>query len=220
LERIISIGTVLTDDIRKVCKMAFGVEPIDQYGAQETGLLACECPWCGRLHVNAETVLVEILDSDGKPCPPGEAGRVIVTSFYNYAMPLIRYEIGDFAAAAHEQPKCSTRLPALEKIMGRYRNAFTLRNGRTIYPYVPVSHLQKYLSFAQVQIVQTDLTSIEVRYVPLNRNENVNRDGLETCLRALIDPSFNVEAVAVDEISRSPSGKFEDYLSLLARQEN
>ena len=119
LERIISIGTVLTDDIRKVCKMAFGVEPIDQYGAQETGLLACECPWCGRLHVNAETVLVEILDSDGKPCPPGEAGRVIVTSFYNYAMPLIRYEIGDFAAAAHEQPKCSTRLPALEKIMGR-----------------------------------------------------------------------------------------------------
>jgi phenylacetate-CoA ligase len=220
LERIISIGTVLTDDIRNICKEAFGVEPIDQYGAQETGLLACECPRCGQLHVNAETVLMEILDSDDKPSLPGEAGRVIVTSFYNYAMPLIRYEIGDFAVAGQKQLTCSIKLPTLKKVMGRYRNAFTLHDGRTIYPYVPVSRLEDYLSFTQIQIVQTDPTSIEVRYVPLNRNESVDRDGLEICLRDLIDPSFNVEAVAVDKISRSPSGKFEDYLSLVARQED
>jgi hypothetical protein len=75
-------------------------------------------------------------------------------------------------------------------------------------------------SFAQIQIVQTNLTSIEVRYIPLDRNESIDRDGLETCLRELIDPSFNVQAVAVDEIPRSPSGKFEDYLSLVARPQN
>ena len=68
--------------------------------------------------------------------------------------------------------------------------------------------------------MQTDLTSIEVRFIPLNPNESVDRDGLETCLRDLIDPSFNVEAVAVDEISRSSSGKFEDYLSLVGQKES
>jgi len=220
LDRINSIGTVLNDEIRHACEEAFGVQPIDQYGAQETGLLACECPWCGHFHINAETVLVEILDPYGRPSPPGTAGRVIVTSFYNYAMPFIRYELGDFAVAGPKQLKCPIKLPTLGKVMGRYRNAFILHDGRTIYPYVPVSRLKEYLSFEQIQIVQTNLTSIEVRYTPLNRNESVDRDGLETCLRELIDASFSVQTAAVDEIPRSPSGKFEDYLSLVTRQQN
>jgi hypothetical protein len=82
---------------------------------------------------------------------------------------------------------------------------------------VPVSRLEQYLPFEQIQIVQTNLTSIEVRYVPLDRRESIDQHGLETCLRELIDPSFSVQAVAVDEIPRSPSGKFEDYLSLVTR---
>jgi phenylacetate-CoA ligase len=218
LERINSIGTVLTDEIRDACNEAFGARPIDQYGAQETGLLACECPWCGHLHTNAETVLLEILDASGRPSAPGSVGRVVVTSFYNFAMPFIRYEIGDFAVAGPDRVKCPVKLPTLGKVMGRYRNAFTLHDGRTIYPYVPVSRLRQFLSFEQIQIVQTDPTAIEVRYVPLAAGESVDPDGLETCLRELIDPSFSVRAVAAARIERSASGKFEDYLSLVTRQ--
>jgi phenylacetate-CoA ligase len=218
LERINSVGSVLTDDIRNACKEVFGARPIDQYGAQETGLLACECPWCGHFHVNAETVLVEILDPRGRSAAPGAVGRVVVTSLYNFAMPFIRYEIGDFAVAGPERLKCPIKLPTLGKIMGRFRNAFTLHDGRTIYPYVPVSRLRQFISFEQFQFVQTDPVSIEVRYIPLDRREGVDQDGLEACVRELIDPSFSVQAVAVDEIPRSPSGKFEDYLSLVTRQ--
>ena len=218
LERIISIGTVLTDDIRSACKETFGAQPIDQYGAQETGLLACECPWCGYFHVNAETALIEILDADGRPSKPGAVGRVIVTSFYNYAMPFIRYEIGDFAVAGPERLKCPVKLPALGKVMGRFRNAFTLHDGRTIYPYVPVSRLRQFISFEQFQFVQTGPATIEIRYIPLDRREGVDRDGLEACVRELIDSSFSVRAIAVDKIERSASGKFEDYLSLVTPQ--
>jgi phenylacetate-CoA ligase len=218
LERINSVGSVLTNDIRNACKEVFGARPIDQYGAQETGLLACECPWCGHFHINAETVLVEILDPRGRPAAPGAVGRVVVTSLYNFAMPFIRYEIGDFAVAGPERLKCPIKLPTLGKIMGRFRNAFTLQDGRTIYPYVPVSRLRQFISFEQFQFVQTDPVSIEVRYIPFDRQESVDRDGLEACVRELIDASFSVQAVAVDEIPRSPSGKFEDYLSLVTRQ--
>jgi len=213
-----SIGTVLTDEIRSACREALGTHPIDQYGAQETGLLACECPRCGHLHTNAESVLVEILDESGRPSAPGAVGRVVVTSFYNFAMPLIRYEIGDFAVAGPDRVKCPVKLPVLKKIMGRYRNAFTLHDGRTIYPYVPVSRLRQYLAFEQIQIVQTEPAAIEVRYVPLDAGDSPDPDGLEACLRELLDPSFSVRAVAADRIERSPSGKFEDYLSLVPRQ--
>jgi phenylacetate-CoA ligase len=217
-EQINSIGTVLSDDIRDACLQVFGVRPIDQYGAQETGLLASECPWCGHYHISAETALVEILTQEGTPSPPGAVGRVVVTTFYNYAMPLIRYEIGDSAVAGPERLKCIVKLPALSRIMGRYRNAFTLETGAVIYPYVPVSRLRQFLSFEQIQIVQTGLTALEVRYVPADRTSNPDAEGLEACLREYIDPSFNVRAVTVDAIAASPSGKFEDYLSLVPRQ--
>lgn len=216
-ERINSTSSVLSDDIRNICKDVFGACPIDQYGARETGLIACECPWCGLHHVNAETLLVEILDADGKPSLPGKVGRVVLTSLYNYAMPLIRYEIGDFAVAGPRRIRCPVKLPAIGQIMGRYRNSFTLRDGRVIYPSVPVARLREFISFAQFQIVQTDYDAIEVRYVPLVPQQGADAVGLETCLRELIDTSFNVRAVAVDDIPRSASGKFESYLSLVSR---
>ncbi len=218
LEQITSIGTVLTDDIRQACFSAFGTRPIDQYGAQETGLLASECPWCGHMHVNAETALVEILDDAGAPVAPGATGRVVVTPFYNYAMPLIRYELGDLAVAAPERVKCRIKLPALARVLGRYRNAFTLRDGRRIIPYIPVAQLRQLISFQQYQIVQTDPASIEVRYVPLDRGKAVDRQALEACVRKAIDPSFSVQPIAVEAIERSPSGKFEDYISLVPRR--
>jgi phenylacetate-CoA ligase len=215
-ERINSIATTMSDEIRQACREVFGVNPIDQYGAQEVGLIACECPVCGHYHLNAEAMLVEILRDDGTPCAPGETGRVIVTSFYNYAMPFIRYEIGDYAVAGPLKVKCPVRLPTLARVFGRYRNTFTLKDGRIIYPYVAIGRFRDFIPFEQVQVVQTDYDAIEVRYVPLSKAK-ADEAGLQAYLRDAIDRSLNVRAIAVDEIPRSPSGKFEDFLSLVPR---
>jgi phenylacetate-CoA ligase len=99
--------------------------------------------------------------------------------------------------------------------MGRYRNSFTLHDGRVIFPLVPVARLREFISFEQFQVVQTDYDAIEVRYVPLDPSRPADTAGLEACVREMIDASFNVRAIAVDEIPRSASGKFEDYLSLV-----
>ena len=217
-ERINSTSSMLSDEMRDICQDVLGARPIDQYGAREAGLIACECPCCGHYHVNAETILVEILDAQGRPCTPGQTGRVVLTPLYNYAMPLIRYEIGDFAVAGPTSVECPVKLPTLARIMGRYRNSFTRRNGQVIFPHVPVSRLREFVSFAQFQIVQTDYEAIEVRYVPLDPSKLPNTAGLEACVRQSIDARFTVRAVAVDDIPRSASGKFEDYLSLVPRQ--
>jgi phenylacetate-CoA ligase len=215
-ERINSIATAMSDEIRQICRDVFGARPIDQYGAQEVGLIACECVVCGHYHVSAEAMRVEILRDDGTHCSPGETGRVVVTSFYNYAMPFIRYEIGDYAVAGPAKVKCPIRLPTLSRVLGRYRNTFTLKDGRIIYPYVDIGRFRDYIPFGQVQVVQTDYDALEVRYVPI-RDAKADEAGLQAYLREAIDPSFNVRAVAVDAIPRSASGKFEDFLSLVPR---
>jgi phenylacetate-CoA ligase len=219
-ERINSTSSVLSNETRDICKDVFGTRPADQYGAREVGLIACECPWCGYFHINAELMLVEILDSQGQPCLPGQTGRVVLTALYNYAMPLIRYEIGDFAVAGPARVECSVQLPTLTRILGRYRNSFTLRDGRVIYPLLPVGRMREFISFEQFQVVQTDYDAIEIRYIPLDPSKSADAVGIEACVRELIDPSFSVQAVAVEEIPRSASGKFEDYLSLVSKQDS
>jgi phenylacetate-CoA ligase len=217
-ERIASVAAVLSEDVRAACREVLGANPIDGYGAHEVGYLACECPVCGLYHINAEANLVEILHEDGSPCAPGETGRVVLTSLYNYAMPFIRYEIGDYATLGPARVKCPVRLPTLKRIIGRYRNTFTLRDGRIIYPYVTIGRFRDFISFDQVQVVQTDYDTIEVRYVPADGACAADEAGLEAYLREAIDPTFKVRAIAVSEIPRAASGKFDDFLSLVPRQ--
>jgi phenylacetate-CoA ligase len=215
-ERITSVATAMSDEIRQACREVLGAPPIDQYGAQEVGLIACECPVCGRYHLSAEAMLVEILRDDGTACAPGETGRVVVTSFYNYAMPFIRYEIGDYAVAGPANVKCPVRLPTLTRVFGRYRNTFTLKDGRIIYPYVAIGRFRDFIAFEQVQVVQTDYDAIEVRYVR-SGDAPADEAGLQAYLREALDKDLNVRAIAVDAIPRSASGKFEDFLSLVPR---
>jgi len=73
-------------------------------GRPEARWLICRTclPHSHRHHVMAELVLVEIVDDHGRPSPAGTRGRVVVTPFYNHAMPLIRYDIEDLAVPAVE----------------------------------------------------------------------------------------------------------------------
>ena len=78
--------------------------------------------------MQAENVLLEIIDAAGNPLPPGNVGRVVITVLHNLAMPLIRYEIGDYAAFGGECT-CGRGLPVLERIVGRARNMLRLPDG-------------------------------------------------------------------------------------------
>jgi phenylacetate-CoA ligase len=216
-EGVVSFSMSLSDEIRAACRAAFGVNPVDRYGAEEAGSIASECPHCGLYHIDAEALVVEILHDDGAPCAPGETGRVVVTTLYNYAMPFIRYELGDYAIAGPARVKCPIKLPTLARIFGRYSSMFTLRDGRIIYPLLKYANLREFMSFEQLQVVQTDYDRIEIRYVPPRDGRNADETGLEAYVRKALDPSLHVRAVAVEEIPRAVSGKFEDYLSLVPR---
>ena len=217
-DRVITRGGVVTAEMRILCKKVFGGPLVDQYGADEIGQIACECPHCGEYHINAEAVFVEILDEEGASVKPGETGRVILTNLYNYAMPLIRYEIGDLATRSPKILKCELRLPSLTRIIGRYRNMFTLADGRVLFPNVPMSGFRDYLGYSQIQIVQTDFDNLEVRYVPDGSRQDADRPGLEAWLRKGLDPCFGVQVNEVEKIMPSSDGKYEDFLSLVSKR--
>ena len=112
------LGGSLGAALRDACRAAWGAPVVHIYRAEEVGPLAVQCPEHEHLHIQCEQTLVEVLDARGKPCGPGEIGRVIATPLNNFAMPLIRYDVGDDAEVGAPCP-CGRGLPVLTRILGR-----------------------------------------------------------------------------------------------------
>ncbi len=215
LRRVLTFGEVLEDSTREICRVAWGVEMFDAYSAHEVGNIAGECGSGAGYHIHAEHLLVEILDHNGDECRAGQVGRVVITDLQNYAMPLIRYEIGDYAEVGG-QCSCGRNLPMLRRILGRQRNMFVLPNGEKLWPAFEadaMSAFEKRLPIRQFQVVQKSHQLVEVRLVadsPLSTEE-------ETAIRVIVTQrigrDIEVQLLYVDSISRSPTGKFEDFRS-------
>lgn len=189
------------------------VRSTDIYSANEVGYIAFRCLENGALHVQSESLLVEIIDDEGRPCAPGESGRVVVTSLHNLATPMLRYDLGDYATVGEPCP-CGRGLPVISQILGRTRNVALSPDGQRYWP-TRLNRMRTVAPIKQVQYVQTAIDTIEVRAVlsrPLREQERL--DAIQATITALGYP-YKVLVVPVSEISRGASGKFEEFLSLL-----
>lgn len=96
-EAALTIGSTVTEEMRDVVREGLGAKIVDNYLSQETAIIAIQCPKYDHHHVISPINMVEIVDEKDRPCPVGRPGRVLVTTMKSYAMPLLRYEIGDTA---------------------------------------------------------------------------------------------------------------------------
>ena len=214
LREVRTISEALPDGLRELCQEVWGARLVDVYSSIELGYLALQCPRHEHYHIQSEGVLIEILDENGQPCAPGESGRVVVTNLHNYASPLIRYELGDYAEVG-EPCECGRGLPVIRKIQGRYRGMITLPSGERSWPDVGLVKLQDIAPITQFQLVQKSLEDIEVKLV-LSRSilEEEKKSLTELFHRTLRHP-FNITIQQVDNIPRSVGGKFEEFVSEL-----
>lgn len=212
LRQVRTVSETLNPEVRELCRAAWGVGIADMYSAAEIGYIALQCPEHEHYHVQSETVLVEVLDADGQACRPGEIGRVVLTSLHNFAMPLIRYEIMDYAEVGAPCP-CGRTLPVLNRILGRERHLLTLPDGRQNWPMIGQKQVMDAAPIQQMQVIQRSLETIEVKLVtprPLTAAEQTRCiDIFHTCLGHPFQIVFSYH----EDIPRSAGGKFEDFVS-------
>ena len=211
LRAVLTLGEVLEDDVRAACTETWGVAPTDSYSCKEVGMIACQCPEHAHYHVQSESLLVEILDETGAPCAPGATGRVVLTDLHNFASPLIRYEIGDYAEVG-ETCSCGRGLPVLTRILGRTRNMLRLPDGGEMWPRLGTRRIGRIPAVRQIQIVQPKLERLVVRYVAAGELSDADRTALRAAVAAAVPVPMEIELVPVEDIPRSASGKFEEFL--------
>lgn len=214
-DAILTIGEVLTPDIRSICREAFGARIIDSYGCQEIGKIAVQCDVEEQYHVCISNVLLEILDDNNKQVPPGGTGKVVLTSLYNYAAPLIRYEIGDYVRLGANRCSCGRALPVLTEIHGRRRNMITLPNGDRLWlAGRTLSALAGFVPSKKSRLVQIRPDRFELLYVADGSASEPDRDGLSITAAELIYPGVTIEPIEVTDLPRSEGGKYEDVVGL------
>lgn len=215
LREVRTLGESAADSLRDTCRAAWGVPVVDMYTCQEAGYLALQCPDHEHLHVQSENVLLEVVDAAGRPCQPGQIGRVLITSLNNFATPLIRYEIGDYAEVG-EPCSCGRGLPVLRRIMGRYRNLLTLPDGTQRWPLMGFeSRLRKIAPIESMQMVQMRLEDIQVRLVMARPLEASEQEALTTFIQGNLGYPFQLSFEYVDSIRNPANGKIEHFISRL-----
>jgi len=132
LRSLILVGEHLMPSARTRLERIFKAPVYLGYATREFGLIAQECDRREGMHLFVESVLLEIVNSEGIPLPTGETGEVLLTSLMNTTMPLIRFRIGDRGKFITTPCPCGKTLPRIE-IIGRETALLPLSGGKTLY---------------------------------------------------------------------------------------
>ena len=216
LRQVWTYGEMVPPELRPACARAWGVELVDVYSCQESGYLALQCPEAHTYHVPSEVVHVEILDGAGQPCRPGEVGRVVVTALHNYAMPLLRYELGDYAEMGG-RCACGRSLPVINRIVGRERNMWIGPDGLRLWPVFPTTAWAHLTAIRRLQLVQHTVGSIEARVVGPRLLSDREEEDLAAQLRRYFPWDFELTFTYLRGIDRTTDVKFEEFVSLVDR---
>lgn len=216
---IMSSAQTMPPESRKIIEESFGCGVYDKYGSREfTGGIAYQCETRNGYHVVAECNIVEVIKSNGSPAKPGETGMAVITDLNNYAMPLIRYQLGDLIVQRDKNEVCSCGrgLPLIGAIEGRPQATIIGVNNQ----YLPGSFFARYFGeldgkIKQFQVVQHKFGEIDLKLVKANLYTDVVLDNIIATIKNHLGVGIKINVEFADSIPLGKNGKRHHSLSYL-----
>ena len=205
---IISSAEMLHPHYRTLAESVFKTKVHNRYGSREVGLIAMECAE-GRMHINCRDLYLEIDSRD----PYTEPGEILITQLNNYAMPFIRYRIGDVGLLSEEVCPCGNDLPILAELLGRTTATFRTRSGAFIHGGYFTQQFYDLDGVTQFQIIQESLKHCVLKVVVNEKWTEATRRYLVQRIQDTLGTTVVVTVEFVDEIPLPPSGKREYTIS-------
>jgi phenylacetate-CoA ligase len=207
---------VLTPLMRRRLTTGFNAPVRETYASHEFPLLGWQCPRGGEFHTCDDGVILEVLH-EGRPAREGERGEVVATNLHAYAMPFIRYRLGDIATRGERHPNCSQPFSSIRSIQGRMIDYFPLPDGRVIHPYQILSSFIGGRDgwIRQYQLLQEREDLIVLRVQPAQAPDSEHLVALEQSVVSLLGPTVDFRVQLVDDLPLEESGKFRASRSLV-----
>jgi phenylacetate-CoA ligase len=202
---LMPMGSAMTPHMKAVATRAFGCAVHEDYGSAEMGVFAAECRHRCGLHPFADLFQLEVVRGD-RPARAGEPGRVLVTDLFNFAMPLVRYEIGDVASWVAGRCACGLTSERLI-VHGRIQDCLVGDDGRIITPDVITDALLERPDVLSFQLDQRTATDLDLQIVP-RRGLTPDLAAATDAVRGIIGPRRRVRARRVSTILPERGGKY------------
>lgn len=157
----------LADDEYGRIATVFGGKVRNVWGSTEIGGVASSCRE-GWLHVMGDWVVIEPVDADYRPTPPGTPSHtVLVSNLANRVQPILRYDLGDRILQRPDPCPCGNPLPAI-RVQGRAADMLTFPTGGGDRVTVPplAFEVDDIPGVELVQIVQSAPATLSVRLRP------------------------------------------------------
>jgi len=217
---VVTFSEQLYDFQKELFERVFKCEVYSNYGSWETNQIAADCSEHSGYHIAAESVIVEVADDKGIPLPAGDEGRILITNLHNYAMPFIRYDIGDVGALSDEVCPCGRGLPLLARLAGRTTDFIVLPRGDRISGMALAFRFLASENVEHFQVLQESRDKVTVRVVLTGDCRAEYKDELAAKIvgqyRPVLGDAMNISVQFVDRIETTREGKRRLVVSKLA----
>ncbi|MCJ7571064.1 MAG: hypothetical protein MUO82_04210 [Candidatus Thermoplasmatota archaeon] len=211
---ILTTADMLYDYKRKLIEQIFNCDVFDYYSGRDTSLQAAECSEHFGYHLSIENAVVEFV-KENEIVSQGETGKIIITDLCNYAMPLIRYEIGDLGVPSDEKCPCGRKLPIMKSIKGRILDTIITPDGKmisgmllpAIFAYYDIKGIYEY------QIIQKRIDMLLVRLVKGKDYSKKNLNLFINIIKKKVGDDMKIEIQFVEKIEPTASGKHRSVIS-------
>lgn len=205
----ISWGDKLFDHYKKTIQDAFGCKTYETYGSGEGFMIGAQKD-LDYMYLMATNVFVEIVDDDGNEVEDGKIGNVIVTNLNGYAMPLIRYKIGDLAIkmAKNNYPaNRALQLPVIQKIIGRDTDIVKTPSGNFLVVHSFTGIFEHIPEIKQFCVIQKNISGIEIQYIKDKGFNNAILESIKVQILKSLNEPFEIKFEEVEKIMPTKSGK-------------
>jgi phenylacetate-CoA ligase len=201
----ISHSEALDERARILFEEMVGCKIVECYATEETGVLGQQRIDTLNYTLNHAGYIFEVLEFDSDtPVAYGQMGRLVVTDLFNYAFPLIRYEVSD-AVILQGGDLDSGGWPLISKIYGRLLDMVYDTKGTPVHPMTFARVFKNYAGIVQWQFVQTDAKSYLVK---LCLREGVtNEQEISNQIKEIMGADALITFEQVDDIPVLQSGK-------------
>ncbi len=211
--KLVSTAAELLDTKgRRMINSVFGGSLYDRYAASEARNIAWECDEHNGYHINIDSLVVEFI-RDERNARPGERGDIVITNLHSYAMPFIRYKIGDVGIPSERACPCGIEFPLMEIMEGRDEDFILLKGWKIISPMMITGTLDHVHGIKQFRVIQEDIDTVSA---VLARGEGFNSDTIfkaEKALKGILGDDIKIRCEAVEDIHREASGKVRAVIS-------
>lgn len=203
----------LYDDQRETIARVFGCRVANGYGGRDAGFIAHECP-AGGMHLSAEDIVVEAIDSEGRPVAAGQPGELVVTELSTAEFPFVRYRTGDVGVLDDARCPCGRGLPLLRDLQGRTTDFVVAADGTVMHGLALIYILRDLPGIEGFKVTQETRQLTRVEIVPDERYDAaVVVPTVVQGFRRRLGAGVEVQVQTVAALPRERSGKYRYIVS-------